>query len=246
VSYQIFLPQFEGPFDLLLFFIERDEINIYDIPIYKITHDFLHYLRQLESKNIDIAGEFILVAATLMRIKAKMLLPRKELDEQGNEIDPRQELVQQLLEYRRFKSVVDEIRYLEGERIERFSRGTTSKDQNIILQNIMIEGDLETISLYKLMNVFYKVMDRYKYVSTKVEHKVVAFKYSIEDCKKQITDYFTKNSKGKCSAIFSLCEDKLHAVVILLALLEMIQAKLLTLHSSEGYNNFYIEKIIEE
>lgn len=243
MSYQIILPQFEGPFDLLLFFIERDEINIYDIPIYKITHDFLQYLRQLESKNIDVAGEFILVAATLMRIKAKMLLPRKELDEQGNEIDPRQELVQQLLEYRKFKTVVEEIRYLEGERIERFSRGTVKKDQNIILQNVMIEGELETISLYKLMNVFYKALDRYKYVSTKVEHKVVAFKYSVEDCKKQISDYFTKNTKSKCSTFFSICEDKLHAVVILLALLEMIQSKMLTLHSSEGYNNFYIEKV---
>ncbi len=243
MSYQIILPQFEGPFDLLLFFIERDEINIYDIPIYKITHDFLQYIRTLESKNIDVAGEFIVVAATLMRIKAKMLLPRKEIDDQGNEIDPRQELVQQLLEYRRFKAVVEEMRYLEGERIERFSRGTVRSEQQNVLQNILIEGDLETISLYKLMNVFYKVMDRYKYVSTKVEHKVVALKYSIEDCKKQLSLHFSKHKRSKCKVLFEICEDRLHAVVVLLALLEMIQSQILTLHSSEGYNNFYIEQI---
>src|SRR4026209_2966540 len=96
-SYQIKLPQFEGPFDLLLFFIERDELDINDIHIRKITDDFLEYLRQAEAMNIDLASEFILVAATLMRIKAKLLLPRKDLDEQGNEIDPREELVQKLV-----------------------------------------------------------------------------------------------------------------------------------------------------
>jgi segregation and condensation protein A len=90
LSYTIKLPQFEGPFDLLLFFIERDELDIYDIPVAKITVEFLDYIRHLERLNIDVASDFILVAATLMRIKAKMLLPRKDLDEAGNEIEPRQ------------------------------------------------------------------------------------------------------------------------------------------------------------
>lgn len=99
-SYTIKIQQFEGPFDLLLFFIERDELDINDIPIAKITNDFLDYIRHLEALDIDIASEFILVAATLMRIKAKMLIPRKELDEEGNEIDPREELTQKLIEYK--------------------------------------------------------------------------------------------------------------------------------------------------
>jgi segregation and condensation protein A len=81
LTFEIKLPLFEGPFDLLLFFIERDELNIYDIPVHKVTNDFLNYLRQLESLNMEVASEFILVAATLMRIKAKMLLPRLEKDE---------------------------------------------------------------------------------------------------------------------------------------------------------------------
>ncbi|MEY4150045.1 MAG: hypothetical protein RL555_649, partial [Bacteroidota bacterium] len=92
-SYQIRLPQFEGPFDLLLFFIERDELDIYNIPITRITNDFLDYIHQQEELNVELSSEFILFISTLMRIKAKMLLPRKELDENGNEIDPREELV---------------------------------------------------------------------------------------------------------------------------------------------------------
>jgi len=109
VSFEIKLPLFEGPFDLLLFFIERDELDIYDIPIAKITHDFLNYMRQLEELNIEVASEFIVVAATLMRIKARLLLPRPSLDEEGNEIDPRDELVKHLLEYKKFKSVIKKI-----------------------------------------------------------------------------------------------------------------------------------------
>ena len=89
-KFEIKLPLFEGPFDLLLFFIERDELDIHDIPIAQITNDFLDYLHHLEKLNVEVASEFILVAATLMRIKAKLLLPRPVLDEEGNEIDPRE------------------------------------------------------------------------------------------------------------------------------------------------------------
>ena len=102
-SYQISLPQFEGPFDLLLFFIERDELDIYNIPIKRIIDDFLAFIKQSEDDNIELSSEFILFISTLMRIKAKLLLPRKELDDQGNEIDPRQELIDKILEYKKFK-----------------------------------------------------------------------------------------------------------------------------------------------
>ena len=102
-TYQIKLDQFEGPFDLLLFFIERDELDIYNIPITKITNDFLDFIHHTEKLNIELSSEFILFISTLMRIKAKMLIPRKEIDEQGNEIDPRQELINKILEYKRFK-----------------------------------------------------------------------------------------------------------------------------------------------
>ena len=113
MSYEIKLPLFEGPFDLLLFFIERDELDIMDIPISEITNDFFEYISDLEKMNIEVASEFIVVAATLMRIKSRMLLPRLSVDEDGNEIDPRDELVEHLIEYKRYKSVIGTLSSME-------------------------------------------------------------------------------------------------------------------------------------
>src|SRR6185436_13544759 len=112
-NFEVKLPLFEGPFDLLLFFIERDELDIYDIPIAKVTVVFLNYLKRLEMLNVDVAGGLILVAATLMRIKSKILLPRPQIDEAGNETDPREELVKHLLEYKKYKSVIEHFSKLE-------------------------------------------------------------------------------------------------------------------------------------
>ena len=130
MSYKIKIPLFEGPFDLLLFFIERDEIDIKDIPIATITKDFLDYIENLESMNIEVASEFIVVAATLMRIKSKMLLPRLMMDEDGNEVDPRDELVKHLLEYKKFKSVVEDFKSFEKYRSEKHVRGNLYDEIN--------------------------------------------------------------------------------------------------------------------
>src|ERR1700712_1211103 len=114
--FEIKLPQFEGPFDLLLFFIERDELEIHDIPIAKITDDFLNYIHQMTSLNMELASEFIIVAATLMRIKAKMLLPRYEADDDGNQTDTKEDLIRKLIEYKKFKELCEELHPLEAER----------------------------------------------------------------------------------------------------------------------------------
>src|SRR6201985_179204 len=122
-GFEIKLPQFEGPFDLLLFFIERDELDIHDIPIARITDDFLNYLHQMASLNMEIASEFIFVAATLMRIKAKMLLPRYEVDEEGDPTDTKEELIRKLIEYKRFKLLCEELHPFEDERFKQEKRG---------------------------------------------------------------------------------------------------------------------------
>src|SRR3954466_11302784 len=127
-SYHIKLQQFEGPFDLLLFFIERDEIDIYNIPITKIINDFLDYVHGQENVDIELSSEFILFVSTLMRIKAKMLLPRKEIDAQGNEIDPRQELVNKILEYKRFKEASAQMAEMEAMRMLMIKRGNIHKE----------------------------------------------------------------------------------------------------------------------
>ena len=160
-TFEIKLPQFEGPFDLLLFFIERDELDIHDIPISTITKDFLDYIHSMTQLNIEVASDFILVAATLMRIKAKMLLPRKELDEFGNEIDPRKELVDRLLEYKRYKEVITDLSTLEEDRQLKIQRGNITLEHDLLAKKHSNEMELSSINLFVLLKVFQKVMDRF-------------------------------------------------------------------------------------
>src|SRR5690606_2211296 len=183
VSFEIKLPLFEGPFDLLLFFIERDELDIHDIPLFQITNEFMGYLRQLEQLNIEVASDFILTAATLMRIKAKMLLPRTEKDEEGNEIDPRQELVQHLLEYKKYKSVVPDLSAMEDLRMAQENRGNINEELQQIANANHFEYELQDLNLYKIMRVFDKVMNRYEEEQNRPKHTVYTYPYTIEQQK---------------------------------------------------------------
>lgn len=236
----IHLPQFEGPFDLLLFFIERDELTIDDIPIYKITNDFLDYIQHLERLNIEVASEFILVAATLMRIKAKMLLPRKEVDEQGNEIDPRTELVQALLEYKRFKDVVEILKEMESKRSLRYVRGNQKNEVAELIKILADEAELETITMFKLMKAYQRSMERYKNKTEKVVHKIDPYKYTIEQEREKLTTFIQKKSKASFSEIFETCENKIHAVFIFLGMLELIQQQIISIIIGDGHNNFWL------
>src|SRR5690606_24050095 len=179
-AYLIKLPQFEGPFDLLLFFIERDELDIYNIPINKITQEFLDYIHSLERLNIEMASEFILFVSTLMRIKAKMLLPRKELDEAGNEIDPRQELVDKILEYKRYKQAAAELAEQEAERMLLVKRGNIARELAIIGEVTSEGTEVQTLTLFKLTKTFEKVMQRVKERTNKPQHVVYKYDYTME------------------------------------------------------------------
>src|SRR5687768_3297289 len=160
-SYQIKLPQFEGPFDLLLFFIERDELDIYNIPITSIINDFLEYIHKSDELNIELSSEFILFISTLMRIKARMLLPRKELDAEGNEIDPRQELVNKILEYKRFKEASAQMAQLEAERMLMIKRGNIQQELSRIGEEAGEGTEIQTITMFKVMKAFERVMHKY-------------------------------------------------------------------------------------
>lgn len=242
MEYQIKLPQFEGPFDLLLFFIERDELDIYDIPIANLTNDFLDYMHQMEQLNIELASEFILVAATLMRIKAKMLIPRKELNEEGEEIDPREELVQRLLEYKKYKAAVEDLRTLEAARAKRFERGNTEWELKQINQQFSSENDLEAINLYKLMSVFHTVLQRFEDRKKEVKHQVVLYPYTIRNQKEAVAKLISTEKELNFQQLFIVCANRVHAVYRLLAILEMVQEKLLYLRIGLGSNNFWIRK----
>ncbi len=239
-TYTIKLPQFEGPFDLLLFFIQRDELDIHDIPISKITDDFLAYIRQMESLNIDLASEFILVAATLMRIKAKMLIPRKPLDDEGNEIDPREELVQRLLEYKRFKSVLEELRQMEEDRSFRTPRGNTSRELKQIATKALVDIELESFDLFKLMRAFQRVLLQVEDNKKKAVHHVYNYNHTVQGQQIYLLSRVRKGVKTNFKTIFGKCENRIHAIITFLALLELLNMQKIKCIVGMGVNNFWL------
>ncbi len=242
-TYTIKLPQFEGPFDLLLFFIERDELDIHDIPIAKITDDFLSYIHQAEEMNIDLASEFVLVAATLCRIKAKMLIPRKQVDEEGNEIDPREELVQRLLEYKRYKSVLEEMRQLEEQRAQRNLRGNVTDELAQIATKALVDVELESVTLFKLLRTFERMIRRFEEAKPRTVHEIAQFSYTIEEEQNDILNKVKKGVKAKFEAVFEGCKNRIHAIVRFLALLELLNMEKVAITIGEGFNNFWLEGI---
>ncbi|MEO8794525.1 MAG: segregation/condensation protein A [Daejeonella sp.] len=240
-SFEIKLPQFEGPFDLLLFFIERDELNIHDVPIARIADEFLDYIQHLNSLNIELASEFIFVAATLMRIKAKMLLPRPELDEEGNEIDLKDELIRKLIEYKKFKEVSEQLRVLEQERFKQERRGNILSDLDRVDSEALPGEEMQSFNLYKLMHAFDRVSKRFKEAAVEQRHTVVQYPYTIEKQKELIAELISINTKLDFKNLLSHSENKVHFVYNFLALLEMLQQQLISIQTGTGFNNFQIE-----
>lgn len=242
MSFEIKLPLFEGPFDLLLFFIERDELDIYDIPIARITNEFLEYLHQLEDLNIEVASEFILVAAKLMRIKARMLLPRPDLNEEGKEIDPREELVKHLLEYKKFKEVVTKLAVLEESHLQREKRGNVYKEIKKLSESGNVEAELQDVDLYKLLVVFQRVLKRYEVEASKPVHTVVQYPYTIEAQKDFILSRLLGGHRLSFGQIADFNRERIAIIYNFLAILELLQSGAIRLYLGDGYNNFWIER----
>lgn len=239
--YQIKLPQFEGPFDLLLFFIERDELDIYNIPITKITNDFLDYIHHSESLNIELSSEFILFISTLMRIKARLLLPRKELDPQGNEIDPRQELIDKILEYKRFKEASQKMSEMEALRMLMVKRGNIHEELALIGEEAGEGTEIQTVTLFKLMKAFEKVAQRLHDKRNRPVHTVISYNYTMEGTRKYMIDLIKSEQSVSFEKIFDRCEDRIHAIFLFLNILELTQLKYMTIITGNGINNFIIE-----
>ncbi|MEO6838775.1 MAG: segregation/condensation protein A [Ginsengibacter sp.] len=239
--YQIKLPQFEGPFDLLLFFIERDELDIYNIPITKITNDFLGYIHESGSLNIELSSEFILFISTLMRIKAKMLLPRKELDHQGNEIDPRQELIDKILEYKRFKEASAKMSEMEAIRMLMVKRGNIQHELSMVGEEASEGTEIQTVTLFKLMKAFEKVAQRLQDKKNRPVHTVISYNYTMEGTRKYMLDLIKSEHSLSFEKVFDICEDRIHAIFLFLNILELIQLKYMSIITGNGINNFIIE-----
>ena len=240
-SYQIKLDQFEGPFDLLLFFIERDELDIYNIPITKITKDFLDHIHVTGKLNIELSSEFILFISTLMRIKAKMLLPRKEIDAQGNEIDPRQELIDKILEYKKFKEASEKMAEMEAIRMLMIKRGNLQKELSSIGEEAGEGTEIQTVSLFKLMKAFEKVALRLHEKNNRPVHTVVQYNYSMEGVRTHLLQISKEHKTLAFEKIFDVCENRIHAIFIFLNMLELVQQKYLQILIGEGRNNFILE-----
>jgi len=240
-SYQIKLAQFEGPFDLLLFFIERDELDIYNIPITKIINDFLDFVHHQEKLNIELSSEFILFVSTLMRIKAKMLLPRKEIDASGNEIDPRQELIDKILEYKKFKEAAAQMADMEAIRMLMVKRGNLQKEIASIGEEAGEGTEIQNITLYKLMKSFEKAMQRMYDRNHRPVHTVVRYNYTMEESRDFLLKKVQAEKTTAFEKIFEICENRIHALFLFLSLLELTQAKYMFIITGEGRNNFIIE-----
>ncbi|RTL47824.1 MAG: chromosome segregation protein ScpA [Sphingobacteriales bacterium] len=240
-TYQIKIEHFEGPFDLLLFFIERDELDIYNIPITKIINDFLVFIHAQEKLNIELSSEFILFVSTLMRIKARLLLPRKEIDAQGNEIDPRQELVDKILEYKRFKEAAAQMAEMEANRLLMAKRGNLPKEMAIITEEAGEGTEIQTITLFKLMKTFEKVMLRLQEKQNKPTHTVVRYNYTIEGSRDYMLEFMAKEKTVSFENIFEICENRIHAIFLFLSILELVQQKFMKMMVGEGRNNFILE-----
>jgi segregation and condensation protein A len=243
-TYEIKLPQFEGPFDLLLFFIERDELDIYDVPIFKVATDFLEYIHKMDSLNIEVASEFILVAATLMRIKAKLLLPRKEVDpETGKEIDPREELVTRLIEYKKYKEVTESMRKMEEDRQSINKRGNTLHENKEIADLFETEFEMQSLTMFRLLKSFQNVLDRIaREKNKKVVHMVETPAYTISGEKMVLLEKIKVGSKTAFEQVFEGVENRVHAIFVFLSVLELIQEQQIKITIGDGYNNFWVEK----
>jgi segregation and condensation protein A len=213
--YKIHLENFDGPLDLLLFFIRRDEIDVYDIPISHITKEYLGTLDQMQQINIGVAGEFIEMAATLMRIKSKMLLPLPQLDDDIE--DPRSPLVRQLLEYRRYKDLAEQLEKLAEERSHYFSRGYEApvpagdEDPGVYLRQV---------SLYDIAHYFKVAMENKPIIS---HYELQREDISLDDQKAIILANLDEKGFLKFSVLLAKLETKLEVIVTLLAILEMIR-----------------------
>jgi segregation and condensation protein A len=240
-NYSIKVDQFEGPFDLLLFFIERDEMDIYNIQITKIIKDFLDFIHGQDKLNIELSSEFILFVSTLMRIKAKLLLPRKEIDSSGNEIDPRQELIDKILEYKKYKEAAVEMADLESLRMLMMKRGNIQKEMSSIGEEAAEGTELQTVTLFKLMKSFEKVMTRLQDRQNKPVHTVVRYNYTMEGSREYLLKAVQEGKTVAFEKVFDICEDRVHALFLFLSILELAQQKYMRLSVGEGRNNFIIE-----
>lgn len=239
--YRVKLTDFEGPLDLLLFFIKRDELDIYDIPIAKITKEFLEYLQYLQELDLDIAGEFIVTAAELMQIKAQMLLPRPEGEEE-EEFDPRAELVRRLLEYKRWKEMAEELERMQNHQRMLAYRGNFEHDPKTYESNG--EDDfIRDVTLFDLIAAFQFAVNK---MPRKFVHEIEKLNVTIDEQMEFLLNLFKEKDEVSFYDIALAMTEKIRVVVTFLALLELMKSKVVAISQFEPYGDITIVKLPTE
>lgn len=227
---------FEGPLDLLLYLVKKDHLNIYDIPIAKVTQQYLEYINLMQLLDLNIAGEFLVMAATLMQIKSRMLLPAEESVEEEQE-DPRAELVKRLLEYEKFKQIAEQLKEKEITQQEVFKRPKTelpadTKDDS--KKEVYFEA-----SLFDLISAFSRAL---KDIPKEVFYEVIKDQFTVEQKVHEILHRLLVEPEVKLSALFSAVKSKMEIVVVFLAVLELAKMKEIIARQDAAFEEIIISR----
>jgi len=238
MNYKIRLDIFEGPLDLLLYLVKKDHLNIYDIPIAKVTAQYLEYINFMQLLDLNIVGEFLVMAATLMQIKSKMLLPAEELAVLEEEEDPRAELVKRLLEYEKFKQVAENLRQREVSQQEVFKRPKTENPQGDQTED-KAENQYFEASIFDLINAFSRAL---KDVPREVFYEVVKDQFTVEQKVHGILHLLLVQPEVKLSELFRETKSKMEIIVIFLAILELAKMKEITARQDVEFEDIIISR----
>lgn len=246
MSYQIKLPVFEGPFDLLFHLIEKNEVDIYDIPIARITEQYLEFLATMQMLDLEVASEFLVMAATLLSIKARMLLPKPPVEtvEEDDEFgaDPRDELVERLLEYKKFKQLAD---FLKEREISQEKVYTRPNEEEMFVHLFSEENPLEGISMDNLLGALQEVLERA--AEEELSGEIVRDEVSMRDKMKEIMHRLILKPKGIVFRdLFRLKSTRVEVVMTFLALLELIKLGKIRVHQSKSFGEIMIYSRLEK
>jgi segregation and condensation protein A len=233
VSYRVHLETFEGPLDLLLYLIRKHEVDIYDIPVSVVTESYVGHLETLQDINVNVAGEFLVMASKLMEIKSKLLLPGREIDGEEEEEDPRMELVRQLIEYRRYKEASLMLRERGTEQSQRYHRGSDEILELAGLQDAPVEVDL-----WSLLEAFRKVLDE---TSSRRERRIVYDETPIAEYIARIRGQIVRARRVAFSDLFSVSRGRAELIGLFLALLELVKMREVQLTQEDLYGEIQIE-----
>lgn len=243
ININLKINDFEGPLDILLHLIKKNEMDIYDIKIFDITNQYLDVLKKMKELDLEIASEFVIMAATLLEIKSKTLLPKSKNEEEDDDSnDPRKQLIERLIEYKKYKAVAAHLRSLEG----RFSNSYTKRPEIIDDKKDQFSNGLKDLDLNRLYSLYIKLIENYNEKMNPVEklqNHIPVDTYKVEDKIQYLMSYSSIGEQYRFSHILKGCKCKIEMVVTFLALLELIKQKSFKVLQTNNYGEIFLERI---